>query len=176
MTPTAPLRSGAARGFAQVIVLWIATLSPLAAQDGSSIPHVRASAPRIKEALSTGIDRSSTFRSLVETIDRSDGLVMVEEGVCRFGVRACLRPDVVVAGQYRLLFILVVSDRAPGCQLVEAIGHELYHAFEVLREPGVRSFPDLFSLFQRLGAAKSGRFETTAAVNAGLMISREACR
>jgi hypothetical protein len=81
-----------------------------------------------------------------------------------------------VAGQYRLLFILVVSDRAPGCQLVEAIGHELYHAFEVLREPGVRSFPDLFSLFQRLGAAKSGRFETTAAVNAGLMISREACR
>jgi hypothetical protein len=123
-----------------------------------------------------GIERSATFRSLVETIDASDGLVMLEEGDCRFGVRACLRPDIVVAGSHRLLVIVVVPHRAPGCQLIEAIGHELYHAVEVLREPGVRSFADLFSLFQRIGAAKSGRFETTAAVNAGLMISREACR
>ena len=166
----------APRFIALVAIAWLAAPRSLAAEDHRDYPHVRASAARVKEAVAIGTERSATFRSLVEEIDLSDGLVMLEEGDCRFGVRACLRPDVLVAGPHRLLVIVVVPHRAPGCQLIEAIGHELYHAVEVLREPGVRSFADLFSLFQRIGAARSWRFETDEAVSAGLLISREACR
>jgi hypothetical protein len=38
------------------------------------------------------------------------------------------------------------------------------------------TFPELCSLLQRLGATNSGRFETDEAINAGLKVSREACR
>lgn len=176
MTLTLPVRrsAGAHRGIATLAALLLGSL-PLAAEDHQDCPHVRASAPRVQEAVSTGLGRSRTFRGLVEGIDASDGLVMVEEGACRFGVRACLLPDVVIAGPHRLLQVRVVPQKAPGCQLIEAIGHELYHAVEVLREPAVRSFQQLYSLFQRLGATNSGRFETSEAVSAGLAVSREAC-
>ena len=64
----------------------------------------------IVEAIARGVERSATFRGLVDTIDATDGLVFVEDGACAHtGVRACLLLSVTVAGPNRLLRIFVDS-------------------------------------------------------------------
>jgi hypothetical protein len=59
--------------------------------------------------------------------------------------------------------------------LTETIGHELQHAVEVLSDPKVMDSRDLFHLFNRIGPTGVDRFETPAAVRAGLAVAREAC-
>ena len=83
--------------------------------------------------------------------------------------------SLIVAGPNRLLRILVDPRKAPGCELVEAIGHELPHAVEVLHERRVRSDLQIHNFFDMLARAASGRFETDDAVEAGFAVAREAC-
>jgi hypothetical protein len=91
-------------------------------------------------------------------------------------VRACLLLSVTVVGPNRLLRILVDLRKAPGCELVEAIGHELQHAVEVLHERRIKSDLQIHNFFDMLGRTRSERFETAKAMEAGLAVSREACR
>ena len=154
------------------------------AQDAPTVPRVRSHNARILEAIARGVERSATFRGLVHTIDSTDGLVFVEEGRCgHSGIRACLLLSVTIAGPHRLLQILVETKKAPGCELVEAVGHELQHAVEVLRERHIRTDAQIHYLFELLAAGNrttsrvvSGRFETDEAVDAGAAVAREACR
>jgi hypothetical protein len=142
------------------------------------LSRVRSNHAAIAAVMAAAAQRSPVFRRLVETIDASDGLVYVDEGNCGHGVTACLSLEVRVAGPYRLVRILVdPRKKSGGCELMASIGHELRHAVELLREPGVRDFHAAFSLFAREGRANSdsGRFETEAAVRTGLAVDREAC-
>jgi len=84
--------------------------------------------------------------------------------------------SVTIAGPHRLLRILVETNKAPGCELVEAIGHELQHAVEVLRERRIRSDPQIHNFFDTSARAVWDRFETDEAVEAGFAVAREACR
>jgi hypothetical protein len=82
------------------------------------------------------------------------------------------------AGPHRLLHILVDLSKAPSCELVQAIGHELQHAVEVLHEGRIRSDPEIYSFFYMRGRTGIGlvRFETDEALEAGFAVAREACR
>ena len=53
-----------------------------------------------------------------------------------------------------------------------SIGHELWHAIELLREPKVRDYHAAFSFFEREGPTDrdKGRFETSAALQTGLEV------
>jgi hypothetical protein len=137
---------------------------------------LRFESPTITAALTEGIERSATFRRLVETIGATGGIVYVQEGACRRSVRACLL-SVDVAGPYRYLRILVSTRKAPGCELIASIGHELQHAVEVLAHPKVRSTVDMI-LFRDRTASGGWRdsFETEEAIQAGLQVDNEACR
>ena len=84
--------------------------------------------------------------------------------------------SVTFVGPNRLLRILVDLRKAPGCELVEAIGHELQHAVEVLHERRIKSDLQIHNFFDMLGRTRSERFETDKAMEAGLAVSREACR
>ena len=162
---------------ALVGVACVAVVHVVTAQSAAILPRVRSSSARIVEAIAGGVERSATFRGLVDTIDGTDGLVFVEEGDCgHSGVRACLLLSVTVAGSNRLLRILVDLRKAPGCELVEAIGHELRHAVEVLHERRIRSDQQVVNFFDMLGRTQPDRFETDKAMEAGLAVSREACR
>jgi hypothetical protein len=145
---------------------------PAAAQAG---PRVRSHSARIVAAIARGTGSSPTFRRLVETIDATDGLVFVDEGICRVGVRACLVPTVTVAGPSRVLHILVNLRKAQGCGTVAMIGHELQHAIEVLGHPGIRTDIQVYNFFDLVGRTGAGRFETKAAIQAGLAIESEGC-
>ena len=155
----------------------VAAVQAVTSQETVTDRRVGSSDASIVDALARGVERSGTFRRLVETIEATDGVVLVEEGRCRHsGVRACLLLSVTVAGPHRLLRILVDLRKAPGCELIEAIGHELQHAVEVLHERRIRSDLQIYRFFDTLGRAVSGRFETDEAIEAGFAVAREACR
>ena|SRR5260221_4322211 len=55
--------------------------------------RVRSTDARILELLKEGVERSATFRALVDAIGRSDGIIYVEFGPCAFGhLNGCLLP------------------------------------------------------------------------------------
>jgi hypothetical protein len=137
--------------------------------------RVRTDNPAIAAVIQDGIRRSATFRRLVEAIDASDGIVFVEEGRCRHSVRACLPLSVKQAGPNRLLR-LVVEVRKPDWDLMGSIGHELYHAVEVLSEPRVKSSAGIYLFYKSVGEPSGDRFETPAALKAGDAVRREARR
>ena len=100
----------------------------------------------------------------------------VDDGRCGYIVRACLLPLVLVAGPSRLLRIQVNLREVRGCELIEVIGHELQHATELLADPRIRTDIQAYNFFAvtRL-RPDSGRFETKAALQIAVVISREAC-
>jgi hypothetical protein len=160
---------------ALMTALIVAAIETGSAQDAPALPRVRSHSPRITNAIAEGTDRSPTFSHLIETIGATDGLVYVDEGVCGHGVRACLVLSVTVAGPHRVLRILVETRKAPGCELLEVIGHELQHAVEALRNRHVRSTNQIYHFFDGLAPTDASRFETHAAMQTGFAVGREAC-
>ena len=140
-----------------------------------AILRVRAESPLLAAAIVQGGERSTTFRRLIEAIDATDGLVYVLEGRCGQGVRACLHMSLELSGKNRLLRILVDPRRAPGCELIASIGHELQHALEALSNPNVRTSFGLSSFFHQIGPEGPRRFETPEAIQVGLAVGKEAC-
>ena len=58
---------------------------------------MRSSDSQIVEVITRATAQSQTFREMVETVNASDALVYVEQGICGHGVRACFT-DVTRAG------------------------------------------------------------------------------
>ena len=145
-----------------------------AEEPGASRAHrVRSNGdPSIATLIQEASARSATFRGLVEVIDATDGIVYVEQGKCGHSVRACLNLSVVVAGSYRILRI-VVDTRRERLQLMAAVGHELQHAVEVLSNPKLTSAHAVYMFFMQEGPTGSERFETPAAIHAGLKVDAE---
>ena len=140
------------------------------------VPGSGPTAHSIVDAIARGTAASPTLRRLIETIDATDGIVYVDEGECGHTVRACLLPLVQVAGPNRVLRILVNLRKARGCDLVEVIGHELQHAMEILGDPRIRTDIQAYNFFDVMGRRPTaGRFETRAALQIAVAISREAC-
>jgi hypothetical protein len=138
------------------------------------LQRVRSDSPAIAAAIREATERSATFRRLVDTIDTTNGLVYVDEGVCGHSVRACLVLSVTVAGPFRLLRILIDTRKRTDQELMGSIGHELQHAVEVLSDPNVTDFHRVYSFYQREGPTGRDRFETEAALQAGLNVLAEA--
>jgi hypothetical protein len=176
---TTPQRRHVERRTLAVILMALVCLSltihGTPAHQGPAIPRVRSENPLLSAAIVQGAKRSTTFRRLIEAIDATDGLVYVLEGRCGQGVRACLHMSVELSGKNRLLRILVNPRRAPGCELIGSIGHELQHALEALSNPNVRTSFGLSSFFRQIGPEGPLRFETPEAIQVGLVVEREAC-
>ena len=83
-------------------------LASLPARAGTGdIAGVRSTDWAIREMLDDGAWESPTFRGLVRAIAANDGIVYVEDGVCRHGVHACLLMNVTPASGYRILQIVI---------------------------------------------------------------------
>jgi hypothetical protein len=139
--------------------------------------RVRASDSCLHDLLEEGYRHSLTFVQVVAEIERSDGIVYVEQGGCGTSVvRGCLLHDIVVAGGTRFLRIHVNVRNNPRIALIARIAHELKHASEVLEMPQVRSTKTARSLFARIGLHLSGNdrvAETMAAQRTGESVLRE---
>src|SRR5512146_2640971 len=67
-------------------------------------PRVRSTNTAVLELIREGRDRTATFTGLIDTIERSNGIVYVEFGYCAFGhLNGCLLPFVGHVGGDRYL-------------------------------------------------------------------------
>lgn len=142
----------------------------------SSSTHVRSSSQTLLGLIQQAGQRSATFRGLVETIEASDTIVFVEEGLCGHGVRACF-VSVTGTNRYRYMQVVVDTRRKADWDLMGSIGHELRHTIEVIAEPAVRDNSSKFFLYQQIGTlGTASARETQAAVEAGNNVRAEVRR
>jgi hypothetical protein len=135
-------------------------------------PRVRGSSPAVAQAIEGAWEQSPTFKQLVATINRTDGIVFVHHDKCGRNVLACLLLGVTRAGSHRMLHIRV-DKRRRGLDLMVSIGHELQHAVEVLREPAVVDTASIRLFYERLAPTNRFAFETQAAIESGLKVDGE---
>jgi hypothetical protein len=88
----------------------------------------------------------------------------VSNGRCRYGALACLIPTVDLIGPFRLLRVLVDLKRSEA-ETIGLIGHELWHAIEVLSDPSVTTNAAIVFFFKQF--TNSMRFETAGATKVG---------
>lgn len=155
--------------WASAVYLGILVGSPCSADQMSETnPSVRSSDRALADLIGKATRGSQTFRNLLARIETTNGIVYVEPGKCRTGVRACLQMWMHVSGPNR--FVRIVIDRSirpSEIETMRSIGHELQHAIEVLREPTIIDGATMFNFLKRTAPTDNPRFETTAAVNAG---------
>jgi hypothetical protein len=145
--------------------------------DSAGVAGVRSTSVAIREMLDDGAWESPTFRGLVREIAAYDGIVYVEEGVCRHGVHACLLLHVTQASGYRFLKILIdlqgVLAHRRREDMIATIGHELGHAVEVLAQRAITDTAAIYQFYGREAATTSSTFETPAAIAAGRRVRGE---
>src|SRR5215510_14940911 len=116
---------------------WMAGLTMTAALMGmgrpaaAAFPRVRSGSAAIRASIQRASVRSHTFRRLVDTINASDGIVYVEEGICGRAVWACFT-SVTASGSNRILLVKIETAKKTDRDVMGAIGHELRHTIEVL--------------------------------------------
>jgi hypothetical protein len=131
---------------------------------------VRGAAPELARAIEDASEQSATFQQLVAAIADAGGLVYVHHGTCGRNVRACLVLDIDRAGPFRILSIRV-DKRKQGGDLMVAIGHELHHVLEVLREPGAVDSTTIRLFYERVAPTERLSFETQGAIETELKVA-----
>jgi hypothetical protein len=136
---------------------------------------VRSSLPLLAAVIRQAAERSATFRSLVQAIEATDGIVYVEHGTCGSHARGCLLRTIAISGPHRILRILVDAN-AREDRLMATIGHELQHAIEVLSNTALRTEGALYLFYRRTGTKRGRMFETADAVQTGNTVRAEVRR
>jgi hypothetical protein len=158
-----------------IAIAGIGRAQPVAAAgDEPTIARVRSTDPSLAALIDRAATQSATFQRLLVTIQRTNGMVQIEPGVCGHSVRACLKMWMEAAASYR--FLRVAIDRRKGdsdVDVMASMGHELQHAVEALSESGITNGPRLYSFFQRFAPTEGDRFETTGAIHVGDAVRNE---
>jgi len=142
----------------------------------TTLPHVRPTHPALTAAIHAGIERSQSFRALVDRINDSDVVVHVmydDRQAPGVGAHVAFA---VAAGGVRYVRI-AVSPRLIGCDLLAILGHELRHVVEIAEQATVVDQRSLATFYAAIGERRRGErgamFDTAAAVAAGDRIRRE---
>ena len=176
MRPDRTRACGAGRTLvaAAVVVVGMAT-SSLAQTPAQPLIRVRGADPIVTGMIAEAAQSSPTFRRLVAAIDQTDGLVYAIRGRCRDGIRACLPHALTIAGTNRLLTV-VIDHRLLGIEAEAILGHELQHALEILSDPTVTTGAAIYRFYDGHATRLGNRFETAAAVEAGVAVRVELTR
>lgn len=152
---------------------------PAQPRDAPARFHVRSTDRRILELIEQGCNRSSTFRTLVATLGRTDTFVYIEPGLCGFGHLVACLPHTVALGVGARYVTVLLDQQQTARRKLAAIAHELQHALEVAYAPEVRTTDDLGRLFRRIGYSPHCPpglrecYETHAALKVGQTVEHE---
>lgn len=145
-------------------MLVLAPGAAVKAVDASAV-HVRCLNGRATELLGRATERSPMVRDLVDSLERSDVIVYVEAvtSAAMLEFKGALRFVAFTGGQRYLLVQVDAFATSPANQ-VGLLGHELFHATEVAREPGIRDTTAFKAYYERIGTKwGTDRFETVGA-------------
>ena len=98
--------------------------------------RVRSTERFVIALIREGYERSPTFRELIDTLQQSNIIVLVQPHACAGGrIRSCL---VSVNGSARERHIRIAVDtRTSHNALIATVAHELRHAVEIAEHPQV---------------------------------------
>jgi hypothetical protein len=157
-----------------VVLAWAMAQPAAFGADDAPFVRVRSSDPAIAAVIDLAAARSATFRTLLTSIQTSNGMVYVEPGECGHGTRACLKIWMRATGATRFLRVMVNPRRADSpADFIGSIGHELQHSVEALSEQGTVDSLGLYNFFSRTALWRDDRFETDAAIKIGNAVRRE---
>ncbi len=157
---------------ASTVCLVITLAGPAAAGDKNRIPHIRCIDTHLQQMVRDGIQRSVTFRRLVNQIEQSDVVVYLETAAfLTMPVHAHTR----LAGATPVMRYLRVVIKIPSGtdNAISLIGHELQHAWEIAVASEVRDQETLAALYRRIGDENDAGWETQAARTAEDVIRQE---
>jgi len=145
--------------------------------DERRFTRVRAADDEFRALVREGDARSATFRAMVDEIQASNALVMIQFGQCAKGqVRSCVSH---VGGTAHTRTIRILIDpRTTHNRLIATIAHELHHALEIIRQPDVTTNDEVLALYRKIGTGKcaegrSDRCETEAALAVEKQVLKE---
>jgi hypothetical protein len=162
------------------MLLLLLVAGPAIAQDVDAEtpppPHVRPE-HAIRPLVEDAARRSPAIRDLIDQLEALDVTVYIRT---RLFTQIDLEGRVALLamnGGRRYLMIELACGRAD-LTLMATLGHELFHALEIAREPSVVDAATLAALYARIGMQTGdtvGRqtFETSAAAAAGQRVRRE---
>jgi hypothetical protein len=156
------------------VILVVALL--FASQDAAGQRRIRVTDAKIAALIQLGLEKSVTFRGLVEEIEAGDVIVHVDRENFlpgRLGGRMRLTGR---AGTRRYVRVTIDAELQPR-QFVASLAHELHHVSELVANPDVDDDASLEALYLRIGSEHrvNGQtaFETEAARRVGMDVQRE---
>ena len=144
------------------------------------LQRVRTESRYLRLVLASGIERSPTFRRIVDLLEHSD--LIVEVQCAHFVESQRAGHTVLLSAHPGVRYVLVeIACWASSGPSLAILGHELRHALEIAEEPWVVDGASLAELYRSIGYPSRGRatlemfgsFETEDALNAGQRVHHE---
>jgi len=131
--------------------------------DGNRMPYskVRSTDQYVIALVREGYDRSPTFRKLVDALEGSNVIVLVQPGICGGGrIRSCL-VSVTGSERDRHIRIKIAPQHTIRDGLIAAVAHELQHAVEIAERPDVTDGAGVLRLYRQIsfGRCRDGLSE-----------------
>jgi len=133
--------------------------------------------PEIRRLIVDGHHRSEAFRALIDEIQRSSVVVIIQFGLCANGrFRSCVT-NVDGDGRQRNIRVKI-NTRTTDDRLIATVAHELRHVVEILGDADATSAERTLALYRRIGegncrAGLSEACETRAALDAEQQVLQE---
>jgi hypothetical protein len=151
-----------------------------AQEDQLQLTRVKPADPEMRRLVLDGYARSASFSALVDELQRSNAIIVIQFGTCANGrVRSCVSN---LDSDIRQRHIRIkVDTRTTDDRLIATIAHELYHATEITREPTATNSQQTLALYRRIATGKcraglSDGCETEAAIQLEARVNDELSR
>jgi hypothetical protein len=160
-----------------LVILSFAIAAPAAFANGpTGEVRLRPQDARLELALKEGAARSTTFKALVDRIEKSNVIVYIATNPIMKSNLSGMLTWMTRVGDYRYVRASISPDLTFD-QTIATVAHELQHAVEVIEDESVIDEKTLVALYRRIGHQNSNaapaRWETTAAQHAGFQVRRE---
>ena len=168
-------------GIAAALAVACAFLSPLGVRAGGTrdghgecaLSHVRLTDALTQGAFDMGMERSETFRDLVESLRGSDLIVYASSELAMPMPIVGEIHFLTTAGTHRYLRVLIRADLSPW-ERAAMLAHEMQHAREIAEAPGVRDIATMDKYYEVIGYRVGiDRHETDAARAIAATVQRE---
>ena len=159
------MRSRIAAGL--LLMVTVTAQTTLVGSDERLVTRVKGLGEEFSSLIREGDRRSETFRAMVDEIQASNAVVMIQFGLCANGqFRSCVS-HVGGTGGTRTIRILI-NPKLTTDRVIAMIAHELQHAVEIIRS-GAANPDEVMALYRRIAVGecakgRSDRCETEAAL------------